>query len=77
MADTSPTLGSGGQEARLGVLTNQIPFELGQRPEDVKDELAAAGGRVSDAATAPSDHERLAGAPAIQFCFPAHVLIVS
>ena len=35
-----------GLQARLGPLADQVPLELGQGPEDVKDELAAAGGRV-------------------------------
>ena len=30
----------------MGALPDQVAFELGQRPEDVEDELAAAGGGV-------------------------------
>jgi hypothetical protein len=33
-------------ETRLGTLTNQIAFELGERREDVEDVTAAAGRRV-------------------------------
>lgn len=36
----------GSVHARLRPLTDQIPLKLGQRPHDMKHQLAATGGRV-------------------------------
>src|SRR6266542_4280882 len=45
-------------QASLRPLPNKVAFELSQRSEDVKDQLAAAGGRIdafSDAAKSPTE----------------------
>lgn len=43
-AFAAPRSGSG--EAGLGALADDVAFELGQRPEDMEDELPAGGGRI-------------------------------
>ncbi len=42
----TPTAGPRRGEPRLGPVTNDVPLELSERPEDVEDQLAAAGGGV-------------------------------
>jgi hypothetical protein len=43
---TLPPACSGNVEAGEGPLPDEDPLELGQRPEDVEDELPAAGRRI-------------------------------
>src|SRR4051812_19060264 len=52
--------GSGRDEASEGPLPDEVPLELGQGPEDVEDELPAAGRRVDGLLQAPEPHAAMA-----------------
>ena len=45
-AAANPSAGTSRRQTGIGALLDQGPLELGQRPEDVEDQLAAGGGGV-------------------------------
>ncbi len=61
LASALPPAGTGRGQADLGSLTDAVPLALGQGPEDVEDQLAAAGGGVDLLGQAPE-----AAAPLMQ-----------
>src|SRR6266496_4618469 len=46
-SSSSPSSGSGSQEACLGSFPDQIPLKFSQRPKDMEDQFSAAGGGIN------------------------------